>query len=98
MPHKLRNLLPGHDVATAVFMGFGGYKNGALLSAAEEAGFDVLVTGDLSLEYQQNMTGRRIAIISVSANSWQVVKNYLAEISAAVEASVPSSFIRVDCG
>ncbi|MGH9582666.1 MAG: hypothetical protein ACRD4O_07005 [Bryobacteraceae bacterium] len=50
-------------------MGFGGYKNGMLLQAAEAAGFDVLVTGDLSLEYEQNMAGRKIAVVSLSANS-----------------------------
>ncbi len=61
IPHQLRAHLPEHDVFTAVDVGFGGFKNGELLEAAENAGYDVLLTGDLSLEYQQNMTGREIA-------------------------------------
>jgi len=60
-PHQLRGHLPNHDVSTAVYVGFGGFTNGELLQAAEAAGFEVLLTGDLSLEYQQNLTGRKIA-------------------------------------
>jgi len=52
MPHQLRAHLPDYDVSTAVYAGFGGFKNGELLTAAEAAGFDVLLTGDLSIEYQ----------------------------------------------
>jgi predicted nuclease of predicted toxin-antitoxin system len=63
MPHQLRGHLPNHDVSTAVYVGFGGFTNGELLQAAEVAGFEVLLTGDLSLEYQQNLTGRKIAIV-----------------------------------
>jgi putative NIF3 family GTP cyclohydrolase 1 type 2 len=50
-------------------MSWGGLKNGLLLNAAEDAGFDVLVTGDLSLQYQQNLTDRRIAVVSLSATT-----------------------------
>ena len=53
MPHQLRAHLPDDDVSTAVYVGFGGFKNGELLKAADEAGYEVLLTGDLSLEYQQ---------------------------------------------
>ena len=49
MPHQLRAHLPDHDVFTAVYVGFGGFKNGELLRAAEDAGYDVLLTGDLSI-------------------------------------------------
>jgi hypothetical protein len=97
MPHKLRLTLSEHDVSTAVFIGFGGYKNGKLLAAAEEAGFDVLLTGDLSLEYQQNLTGRRIGILSLSANSWRIVQNYIAEISAAIPKTLPGTLVRIEC-
>jgi hypothetical protein len=46
MSHQLRAYLPGHDVSTAVYVGFGGFRNGELLQAGEAAGFDVLLTGD----------------------------------------------------
>jgi len=60
---RLRNYLPGHDCVSAEYAGFAGFKNGELLDAAESAGFDVLLTVDRGLEYEQNLTGRKIAII-----------------------------------
>ena len=60
---RLRNYLPGHDCESAEYAGFAGLKNGELLNAAESAHFDVLLTVDRGLEYEQNLAGRRIAII-----------------------------------
>ena len=61
--HRLRDYLPGHECATARHAGLGGLKNGALLDAAESAGFDVLLTVDRGIEFQQNLRRRQIAII-----------------------------------
>jgi predicted nuclease of predicted toxin-antitoxin system len=97
MPYQLRSHLPSHDVSTAVYVGFGGFTNGELLQAAEAAGFDVLLTGDLSLEYQQNLKNRKITIISLSANSWRIVRNHVPIISQAISTSSPGSFVRVNC-
>lgn len=63
LPHQLRSNLPSHDVSTAVYVGFGGFTNGELLEAAELVEFDVLLTGDLSHEYQQNLKNQKITII-----------------------------------
>ena len=98
MPHQLRAHLPEHDVSTAVYVGFGGFKNGELLRAAEASGYDVLLTGDLSLEYQQNMASRKIAVVSLSANSWRIVQNHIPAIAAAISTAQSGSFSRVDCG
>lgn len=98
MPHQLRAHLPDHELFTAVYVGFGGFKNGELLKAAEDAGYEILLTGDLSLEYQQNMTGRKIAVVSLSANNWRLVQVHIPSIAAAIAASHPGSFSRVDCG
>jgi hypothetical protein len=98
MPHQLRAHLPDYEVSTAVYVGFGGFKNGELLSAAEDAGFDVLLTGDLSLEYQQNIAGRKIAIVSLSANNWRVVQNHIPAIAGAIRTAQSGSFSRVNCG
>jgi hypothetical protein len=98
MPHQLRGHLLNHDVSTAVYVGFGGFTNGELLQPAEAAGFEVVRTGDLSLEYQQNLTGRRIAIFSLSANSWRIVRHHVPAISEAIRTSSPGTFVRVDCG
>ncbi len=60
---RLRNYLPGHDCESAEYAGFAGLKNGELLNAAESAHFDVLLTVDRGLEYEQNLAGRRIAVV-----------------------------------
>src|SRR5437763_7453244 len=60
---RFRNSLPGHDCQTARYAGLAGLTNGELLTAAETAKFDVFLTVDRGIEYQQNLTGRKIAII-----------------------------------
>jgi hypothetical protein len=60
---KLRHHLPGHDTQTARYAGFAGLENGELLREAEAAKFDVLVTVDRGIEFQQNLPGRRIAVV-----------------------------------
>ena len=60
---RFRNSLPGHDCQTARYAGLAGLTNGELLRAAETAKFDVFLTVDQGIEYQQNLTGRNIAII-----------------------------------
>lgn len=54
LPHRLRLLLPGHDVRTTAYQGWSGLSNGALLKAAEDAGFDAIITADQGIRYQQN--------------------------------------------
>lgn len=98
VPHQLRRYLAKHETATAVYMGWGGWKNGVLLTAAEEAGFDVLLSGDLSLEYQQNISGRKIAAVSLSAHNWRIVRHHVEKIIAAVDQAREGSLVRVECG
>jgi len=66
---RFRNSLPEHDCQTARYAGLAGLKNGELLIAAEKARFDVFLTVDQGIEYQQNLTGRRFAIIIFHAKS-----------------------------
>lgn len=70
----LRDLLPGHDVKHASEMGWSRLSNGDLLDAAAKAGFDALLTGDKNLLYQQNLSGRRIAIVVLSTNRWPTIR------------------------
>jgi hypothetical protein len=98
LPHKLRASLGEHQILTAAYMGWSELKNGELLRAAEDAGIDVFVTGDRSLVYEQNLAGRRLAIIALSTNNWPIVKDHVSSILAAIESSVPGSFQEVDCG
>ncbi|MCE0521307.1 MAG: hypothetical protein LV480_00155 [Methylacidiphilales bacterium] len=68
-PAPLRLFLTGHEVVTAHELGWSHLKNGELLSAAE-ANFDVLVTTDQNLRYQQNLSGRNLAILVLPTTSW----------------------------
>jgi len=60
---RLRLLFPGHECESARFAGLAGLKNGRLLEAAEEGGFDVLITADQNIPEQQNLSGRKIALV-----------------------------------
>jgi hypothetical protein len=97
IPQKLRLLIEGgHTVVTAWFQGWSGLKNGALLDAAEEAGFDLFITADQELSYQQNLTGRKIALVVLSTNNWSFIKTHVAEIMTAIAAAKPSSYAKVE--
>jgi hypothetical protein len=69
-----------------------------LLGAAEAGGFDILLTGDKTLHYEQNMQGRKIALVLLSAVSWPVIEPHVMKIVEAVDKVEPGSFSRVDCG
>jgi hypothetical protein len=91
LPHALRKCPSGHDTVTAAYAGLAGYKNGALLKAAIKGGFEVLVAGDRMLQYEQNIEGRKIALVCLSTNAWRIVKPHAARIAAGV-------VTRIDCG
>ena len=70
--------------------------NGELLTGAEATGFEVLITTDKNLSYQQNLAGRKIAIVVLGLGRWSVMKRYVAQIVAAVNAATPGSFAEVE--
>jgi hypothetical protein len=73
-PLGLRRILTGHEVKTAYEMGWDRMANGHLLDAAEDAGFDIMVSSDQSLWHQQNLAGRRIAVVILTTNHWDTIK------------------------
>ena len=75
LPIALKRLLTGHEVATVKDMGWKGIQNGALLALAQQSGFEVMITGDKKLSYQQNPAGRMIALVVLSETQWQVVRS-----------------------
>lgn len=95
VPKQLRRSLEGHDVRTASEMAWAGLTNGELLAAAEGAGFDVMVTGDKNLAYQQNLEGRKLALVVLGTNSWKRLKLDTGPVIAAVAAASVGSFQRV---
>jgi predicted nuclease of predicted toxin-antitoxin system len=98
LDHRLRRSLGAHDVFTTSFMGWAGLKNGKLLAAAESDSFDVLLTGDQSLYQEQNLSGRRLAVVAMSSVEWQIIQPYLQTITNAIDSAVPGSCSAVDCG
>ena len=84
-PVPLRQLLTGHEVKTAFEMGWSELDNGDLLAAAE-ASFDVFVTTDQSLRYQQNLSGRHIGILILPTTSWPRIQRQSSRILDALAA------------
>ena len=93
-PAPLRHALPGHAVSTAHEMGWASLTNGDLLEAAERS-FDVLVTTDQSLPYQQNLTGRRLAVLILPTTSWPMLKDRVRDVEAALGTIEPGSVVRL---
>jgi hypothetical protein len=98
LDHRLRRGLTPHDVFTASYLGWDGLKNGRLPRAAEDEGFDVLVTGDRTLHYEQNLAGRRIAVVVLSAVQYAIVEKHLPKVLNAIDNAAPGSLQAVDCG
>ncbi|HEU4457298.1 MAG TPA: hypothetical protein VFR81_29785 [Longimicrobium sp.] len=82
-------------MSTAYERGWSTLKNGELLAAAEDQGFEVLVTTDRNLKYQQNLASRTIAIIALSTTSWPRIKAAVELVVAAVVTAAPGSYAEV---
>jgi hypothetical protein len=98
LDHALRTLLGQHEVLTVTYMGWAGLKNGELLKAAEDSGIEVFITGDQTLPYEQNLSGRRLAVIALSAIQLPIIKKNLSKVIDAIDSALPGSFQTVDCG
>jgi hypothetical protein len=71
-------------------------ENGLLLDAAEQAGFDVLVTCDQNIPYQQNFTNRKLSLVVLSTNDWLTLRPVAARIATRIEFAQPGQVSRVD--
>ena len=91
-PAPLRKALAGHAVVTAHERSWSQLSNGDLISAAEESGFEVFVTTDKNLRYQQNLTGRNLAIIVLLTTSWPRIQRHLPEVVAAIDHTQRGSY------
>jgi hypothetical protein len=80
----------------AIARGWDRLANGALLQAAEEGGFDLLLSTDKNIRYQQNLQGRRIAIVILGNSQRPAVHRYIDRVVAAVDAAKPGSYVEVD--
>ena len=94
-PAPLRRALVAHKVETANERGWSELQNGDLISAAEAEEFDVFVTTDRNLKYQQNLTGRRLAIVVLLTTSWPRIRQALPVVIEAVDAATPGTYREV---
>jgi hypothetical protein len=95
-PRSIARWLTGHIVIEAVERGSDRLNNGALLKAAEEAAFDLLLSTDKNIQYQQNLKDRRIAIVILGNPRRPAVHRYIDRVIAAVNAATPGSYTEVD--
>jgi hypothetical protein len=96
VPAPLSSYLIGHTVTEARTRGWDTLSNGDLLTEAERAGFDVFLTADKNIQYQQNLGGRRLAVVVLSTPQWPLVRLHTAKVVAAVNAATSGSYAEVD--
>lgn len=94
-PLPLRNHLHGHHIASAHELGWGNLQNGELLQQAEAQGFEVLITTDQNLRYQQNLAVRKIGIVVLGATSWPRIQRVIPQIAAAIRDIKANSYIEI---
>ena len=95
VPVPLRNRLVGHEIATAYELSWSGLKNGELILAAEKAGYNLLLTTDQNLKYQQNLAKRMISIIVLQSTSWPRIQQQVDAISHALSRASLGSYEEV---
>jgi hypothetical protein len=96
-PKGLARALSEHTVHTAQSKGWDTLTNGELLDAAESAGFDLLLTTDRRIRYQQNLRVRRIALVVLTGSTrWSRVQQHADRIAAAVASATPGSYSEVE--
>ena len=88
-PRQLRRHLVGHDVDVAAERGWSALANGALLDRAEEAGYEVVITADRNMPYQQNLARRSLALVVLGANRWPLIEPKIGDIRNALEGIQP---------
>lgn len=98
LPRQLARYLIGHDARTVQQESWGGLKNGVLLISAEAAGFDVFLTGDQNLEFQQNISTRRLGVVVLHAtsNALEDLVPLIPRVLVAIEAIQPGRVVRVE--
>jgi len=96
MPHPLRHEFPGHEIVTAQFQGWAELENGDLVNAAENTGFDVLMTTDKNLRYQQNLAGRKIAILVLPTNKLKVLRRIIPLIRAKLDSPKTGGYFEIE--
>jgi hypothetical protein len=88
-PRSIARSLRGHAVTEAKAMGWDRLSNGDLLSAAEAAGFEILLTTDKNIQYQQNLSKRKIAIVVLGNPQLPMLRRHIHRVVAAIDGATP---------
>ena len=91
-PRPLRQHLRGHSVDVPYEMGWSELTNGELLTRADNAGYDILLTTDRNIRHQQDLSTRRIALVVLLSANWNQIQNRIPEISAAIDRVQPGGY------
>lgn len=94
-PRPLARFLAHHQVIRSAELGWSSLKNGELLQAAEQDGFDVMVTADRNLAYQQNLRERLLAIVVLPSGRWPEIEPHVPAVVVAVDSAKPSSYVEI---
>jgi hypothetical protein len=95
VPVQVRNALPSHEVHSATDSQWRGMSNGELLRLAEQQAFDLFVVADKNMRYQQDLTGRRIAILELWTNHRPTLERHFQYICASVERMIPGQHLEL---
>jgi len=95
-PAPLAAFLKKHSVKKTKDLGWDTLSNGELLNEAEKAGFEILLTTDKNIRYQQNLKGRKIALIVLAKSRWPLLRLHVEHVVRAVDAATPGSYTQVD--
>jgi hypothetical protein len=98
LPRQLAPLLVGHDVRTVQQELWAGLQNGALLTAAEAAGFAILLTGDQNLEFQQNLAKRSLGVVVLcgASNAIEYLLPLVPKALRAIQVVQPGQVVRIE--
>ena len=95
-PAPLRSFLKGHIVKKTKDLGWETLSNGELLRAAEEAAFEIFLTTDKNIRYQQNLADRVIAIVVLGNSRWPVVQLYVDRVVATITVAKAGTYTEVE--
>lgn len=95
-PRPIARWLEEHVVTEAKSQGWDRYSNGALLDAAQAAGFELLVTTDKNIQYQQNLNKRKIAVVVLGNGQWPYIRREIQHVIEAVGSAKPGTVTVVD--
>ena len=95
VPQRLRRHLSDHEVHSAQYLNWEQLENGDLLRAAAENGYQIVITGDLSMKHQNNLEEIGIQLVELENNNWTILRQHTREIQEAINSIGNLSFVTV---